>query len=465
MLKPGRTLLHVAAVIVLLAAVVLLLTGYQGALVLSAHISKVLCSAVFLSGRDPDQVMNNDLAQYSFVSAEVDRQNNSVSASLLGLAERRSIFRPGLGCTLVLGTSDADLRSQVSGIVGSAPSTEKIWPQGDLTPDRPWPTGIDRLKLEEASDWAFGERAPDMNSRTRAVIVLYDGEIVMERYAPGFSKETRLPGWSMTKSVTGALIGILVRDGRLFLDQPAPVPEWSSPHDPRHRITLDQLMRMSSGLEFDEDYGDPFSNVLTMLYRSADPAAYAAGFQLEADPDEKWLYSSGTTNILSRIIREATDGSLTDYLTFPRHALFDRIDMKSAVMEPSESGNLVGSSFMYATARDWARFGLLYLQDGVWAGERILPEGWVDYSREPTPKAPRGEYGAQWWLNVGARNNPANRLLPDVPTDAYFCRGFEGQFVTVIPSKKLVIVRLGMSEPFEAWDHNAFVARVVAAVN
>jgi len=210
---------------------------------------------------------------------------------------------------------------------------------------------------------------------------------------------------------------------------------------------------------------DPFSDVLQMLYGEADPARYAARLTLVTTPGEAWSYSSGTTNIISRIIRDAVGGSLTDYLTFPRRALFDRIGMKSAVMEPSASGNLVGSSFMYATARDWARFGLLYLQDGVWAGERILPAGWVDYARTPTPGAPRGEYGAQWWLNAGAKDDPADRWFPDVPRDAYFCQGFEGQFVTVIPSRKLVIVRLGASVPFEAWDNNAFVAGIVAAVN
>jgi CubicO group peptidase (beta-lactamase class C family) len=460
-----RLLQVIAGIVLLLVVIAIVVVGRQGASILSAHTSKVLCSAVFVSDRDPRDVMNEDLAQYSFMDTEVDREGESVAASLFGLAERRAIFRPCLGCTLVLGVSEADLRSQVSEIAGPGPAGDEIWPRGDLRPSRPWALGIDRAELNKAMDWAFQELNPDMHRRTRAVVVLYDGEIVAERYAPGYSKETRLVGWSMAKSVTGALIGILVQEGKLVLDQPVTATEWSNPEDPRREITLDQLMRMSSGLKFDEGYDSPYSDTLTMLYNSPDPAAYAAGLQLETAPDEKWSYSSGTTNILSRIVREAIGGSLTDYLTFPRRALFDKIDMRSAVMEPSASGNFVGSSFMYATARDWARFGLLYLQDGVWAGERILPEGWVDYSRTPTPKAPRGEYGAQWWLNVGAKNDPADRWLPHAPTDAYSSQGFEGQFVTVIPSRKLVIVRLGMSVPFEAWDHDAFVAQVVAAVN
>ena len=459
-----KRLLSVVAIVVLLLVIAIVVVGRQGAPILTAYTSKVLCSAVFVSGRDPQDVMGEDLAQYGYMDVEVDRNRGSVVASLFGLAERRAVFRPGLGCTLVLGTSEANLRSQVSEIAGPGPADEEDWPRGNLTQSRPWPSAIDRAELEKALDSAFQEPTPDMNVGTRAVVVLYDGEIVAERYASGYSKETRLLGWSMTKSVTGALIGILVGEGKLALDQPAPVPEWSNPNDPRHNITLDQLLRMSSGLEFEESYVSPYGDALIMLFESPDPGAYAAGLELETVPDDKWSYSSGTTNILSRIVREAVGGSLSEYLTFPRRALFDKIDMRSAVMEPSPSGNFVGSSFMYATARDWARFGLLYFRDGIWEGERILPEGWVDYSRKPTPRAPQGEYGAQWWLNAGAKNNPADRWLPRVPTDAYAARGFEGQFVTVIPSRKLVIVRLGLSVPSEAWDHDAFVAKVVAAV-
>ncbi len=465
MKRRAKTRLRVAAAILLPALIAGGVAGYRAVRVLGGHVAKVVCSAVFLSGREPGQVMGEELAQYGFMSTHVDRETASVSASLFGLAGRQAIFRPGLGCTLVIGTTGAALRAQVPGLARPEPRVAGIWPDGDVTRDGVWPGNVDREKLDEAVDRAFQEAVPGMDRRTRAIVVLYDGEIIAERYAPGITRETRLAGWSMTKSVTGALVGILVGDGRLDLEQSAPVPEWSDSDDPRHAITLDQMLRMSSGLKFDEDYEDPFSDVLQMLYGEADPARYAARLTLVTTPGEAWSYSSGTTNIISRIIRDAVGGSLTDYLTFPRRALFDRIGMKSAVMEPSASGNLVGSSFMYATARDWARFGLLYLQDGVWAGERILPAGWVDYARTPTPGAPRGEYGAQWWLNAGAKEDPADRWFPDVPRDAYFCQGFEGQFVTVIPSRKLVIVRLGASVPFEAWDHNAFVAGVVAAVN
>ena len=225
----------------------------------------------------------------------------------------------------------------------------------------------------------------------------------------------------MTKSVTNALVGILVKQGRLRLKDPAPVPEWRSPGDPRDSITLDELMRMSSGLKFKEDYKDPFPDVVRMLFSRSDAGAFAASMPLEAAPDSRWQYSSGTANIISRIVRQTLGGTLRDYFAFPQQALFDKIGMASAVMEPDPSGTFVGSSFMYATPRDWARFGLLCLNDGVWHAERILPERWMKYSTTPTPKAPMRKYGAQFWLNAGDPGNPSERWMSGAPPDMYHC--------------------------------------------
>ena len=454
-----RRLLWTIVILAVLMIIAVIIVGRQAVPILAAYTSKILCSAVFVSGRDPRDVLSEDVAQYSYLDTEVDREGKSVVASLFGLAERRALYRPGLGCTLVLDTTENDLRNQVSGYTPPRPVNGRPLPQAAA--DAP---GIDYTQLQKTLDLAFQEPAPNINRRTRAVLILNKGEIIAERYAPGFSRETPLLGWSMTKSVTGTLIGTLVGQGKLALDQPAPVPEWSNPDDPRHKITLDQLMRMSSGLEFEESYVNPWGDALIMLFKSPDPGQYAASRPLEFTPDQKWSYSSGTTNILARIIRQTVGGSLTDYLNYPRQALFDPIGMTGAVMEPSPSGDFVGSSFMYATARDWARFGQLHLQDGVWEGQRILPEGWVKYCHTPTPGAPQGEYGAQWWLNAGAKNDPARRWLPHVPPDAYSAWGFEDQYVTIIPSKNLVIVRLGQSVQDQAWDHDAFITGIVAAV-
>jgi CubicO group peptidase (beta-lactamase class C family) len=256
----------------------------------------------------------------------------------------------------------------------------------------------------------------------------------------------------MAKSVTGALVGLAIEEGRLALRAPAPVAAWRAPGDPRGAITLDQLLRMSSGLAFSEVYG-PGSDATRMLYLEPDMGGFAATKALAAEPDARWSYSSGTTNLLARILREATGGELGDAWAFAFSHLFAPLGMESAVFETDESGSFVGSSYFFATARDWARFGQLFLQDGVWRGRRILPAGWVAYATTPTAAAPRGRYGAQWWLNAGEPGDPEDREWPLLPRDAACARGHSGQYVLVIPSHELVVVRLGLSH--RGADHGA----------
>ena len=215
---------------------------------------------------------------------------------------------------------------------------------------------------------------------------------------------------------------------------------------------------MSSGLEFGEGY-NAVGDVSVMLFTTHDMAAYAASKPPETDPGDVWHYSSGTSNIICRIVCDAV-GPGQDCLTFPRRALFDPIGMRSAVFEPDASGTPVGSSYVYATARDWARFGLLYLQDGVWEGERILPQGWVTYTTTPTPGS-EGRYGAHWWLKKG---DPADQRWLDFPDDLFLASGYDGQFVVVVPSHSLVIVRLGFTPDPEAWDLAALIGDVLEAV-
>jgi CubicO group peptidase (beta-lactamase class C family) len=291
---------------------------------------------------------------------------------------------------------------------------------------------------------------------------VYDGRIVAERYADGFDQDTPLIGWSMTKSVVNALLGILVKEGKLALDAPAPLPEWQGTDDPRRGITLAQLLHMTSGLAFDEDYADPLADVTYMLFGVPGAADFAVAKPLRATPGSLWSYSSGTTNILSYAIRRAVGDA--DYHAFPQRALFDRIGMTGAVLETDAAGTFVGSSFMYATARDWARFGLLYLQDGVWSGERILPEGWVAFSRSPAPAAPNGKFGAHFWPLIPEEFRCGSDV-PDLPEDAFHAVGHEAQFVTVIPSRKLVLVRLGAARYPCSWNHQKFVALVLDAID
>jgi CubicO group peptidase (beta-lactamase class C family) len=224
-------------------------------------------------------------------------------------------------------------------------------------------------------------------------------------------------------------------------------------------------MHMSSGLKFKEAYDDPLSDVVRMLFTNTDSGAFASSMPAEAPPDTRWQYSSGATNIISRIVRRSAAGSLKGYFSFPGKALFNKLGMASAVMEPDPSGTFVGSSFMYATPRDWARFGLFCLNDGVWGGELILPSGWMKYSTTPAPAAPKAMYGAQFWLNAGDPSNPTDRWRPKAPNDMYSLWGFEGQYVSMVPSRRLVIVRLGLSVPEENWDQGQFIADIVGAVS
>ena len=321
--------------------------------------------------------------------------------------------------------------------------------------DVPWPTlewseapppdGVDRVMLDELLDATFSEPQPTTTVRTNAMLVVHRGRIVAERYAEGNGPEEPQPSWSMAKSILHATVGVLVRDGLLDVSQPAAVPEWQEPGDPRAAITLDSLLHMTSGLHFVEDYvDDKVSDVIKMLLPPGveDTGAFAASFPLDHPPDTVSNYSSGTSNIVSAIVKRIV-GPGDEYLAFLRRELFDRIGMASARPRLDASGTWIGSSFCFCTPRDFARFGLLYLRDGVWDGERILPEGWVDYARTPAPAQPdepdRG-YGAHWWL------------LKDDDLGSFFASGYLGQLIMLVPALDLIIVRNG-NTPVERRHH------------
>jgi CubicO group peptidase (beta-lactamase class C family) len=406
-----------------------------------------LCSAVFVSGRTPEHVFAEELeaAAAQGLSFSFGRDPDTVVASAAGETVT-VLHRPHLGCTLVQNTTVEALLSQYDAATfprvverdAGAP-----WPQGDRVVLPGSEPGVDLDAVHAAVDAAFD----DAEARTRAVVVVHGGRIIAERYAPPFDAHTPQLGWSMTKTVTNALTGILVQDGVLDVNAPAPVAAWQAAHDPRRDITLEHLLRMSSGLAFSEVYSaGSQSDVIDMLFADGAYATgeFAASMPLHAAPGTVWSYSSGTTNLISMLQRQTFD-SVANYLAFPRERLFNRLKMASAVIEPDASGVFVGSSYMYATARDWARFGLLYLQDGVWQGERILPEGWVDYSLTPAPAAANGQYGAQIWLNRGNAENPDERPHPTLPAEMFYLSGFEGQNVVVVPSKELIVVRMGLT--------------------
>jgi CubicO group peptidase (beta-lactamase class C family) len=415
--------------------------------IMSGMAAKTMCSCVFVLGRTPESVREKELSVFPGLSGSAIEiaDSSSVTAHVLW-STRKAIYREGLGCTLLAERSEHEVRDQklnLSTIV-----------MRDSAYELPMSTNS---AINSVIDDAFNEPDPEKPRNTLAILVIHDGKIVGERYAKGFNQRSRFMGWSMTKSITNALVGILVKEGKLSVDQPAPVIEWQN--DERREITINHLMHASSGLVWSESYFKP-GDFHNMFMHSDDKAAYAASKKLEFKPGEVFEYSSGTTNILSRIIRQAVGD--TDYYRFPYEKLFHKTGMYEAIIEPDASGTFVGSSYGYASARDWGRFGLLYLNDGVVNGERILPEGWVKYSSTPAPAAPIGQYGAQMWLNAGAKDNPEKCYHPGLPSDEFGAEGFEDQFVFIIPSQKLVVVRLGISH--YGTDIEGLVAKIIRAL-
>lgn len=438
--------------------------------IVAAYAAKVAASALFASGRtlaavereelggaDPVQRPLQSLARM-FLSWSVDPQAKTVTARVLG-REATAVFVEGLGASLVHGDAAA-LRARALP-PWQPPPDPRDWPSGDALPAAPLDPGLDLARLDEAVAEAFGAGKNGRPLHTRAVVVVHRGRLLRERYGEGYTWAMPLPGWSMTKSWVHALVGMRILDGALDPDAPLPVPEWRAPDDPRRQIRLMDLLRMQSGLSWTEDYEDPTSDALRMLFLRPDCGAAAAEQPLGAPPGTVHEYSSGTSNLLCRILR-ATFRDEHEALAFARQRLFAPLRMAGALLEPDGSGVYVGSSFGFATARDWAKFGLLYLQDGVWDGERLLPEGWVAGGLEPAANSRRGDYGAHLWLNRGKPTDPADRPFRSLPQDVFYLSGFEGQYVVCFPSQDLVVVRLGCT-PGGVFDLHGFLRKILRA--
>jgi len=434
-----RTLLFILALVI--AALTYVAVTFPT--VMGGMGAKTMCSCVFVAGRTPESVKEKELSVFPGLANggyEINKNDSSVITTILWY-KSKAIFRKGLGCTLLSERPEADVRHQKIRLASKPPINQDslTWPMGDKLDSIP--SGVNMQLVQQAVDSAFVDVDPKKPIYTNAVVVVYDGKIIAEKYADGFDKNSMMMGWSMTKSIGNAYISLLVKDGKLNINDPAPVAEWQN--DERKAITINDLLHASSGLKWSESYFMPTSTFHNMFIRSDDKAAYAASMKLEHAPGEYFQYSSGSSNILSRIVRQKIGDDL--YYRYLYENLFYKIGMLSPVIEPDASGTYVMSSYCYATARDWARFGLLYLQDGVWNGERILPEGWVRYTETPAPAAPLQQYGAQWWLNVGDPKDPSHVEYPGLPNESVMAEGFERQLVLLVPSKKLVVVRLGIT--------------------
>jgi CubicO group peptidase (beta-lactamase class C family) len=447
------------------------------------YAAKIVCSNVFLAARDPQQVLHDDvqapgipLLGLMFVS--VDRERRVVRAGILGfIGGGLAVARPGTGCAVV---PDGNLEFAVH--VGSGPAPPD--PHAGTAVAAPVPTapvppasapagadtGTGRGR-DAGADWPEGDTvitAAALNQLladdtlagpgVRAIVVVDHGRIVAERYAAGFAATTPLLGWSMTKSVMAGLVGLLVKEGRLALNQPA---GWSAPDGGREHIRIADLLAMSSGLSFNEGYG-AVSDVTRMLYLQPDMAGYAREQPLVHPAGEFWSYSSGSANILSRIVQDAAGALAASY---PAEKLFKPLGMTSATMETDEDGTLVGSSYMYATARDWARYGLFLSQDGVWQGQAMLPRGYVAMMASPVA-ASHGEYGhGLVWLWGSSAATPGKN--PDsafgIPPDTFWMLGHDGQVIAIIPSRQLILVRLGLTPSFQHYQPQPLVKALLDA--
>jgi CubicO group peptidase (beta-lactamase class C family) len=421
-------------VLTLLAAIMLGVAIYINSLlpIITGYAAKNLCSAVFVSGREAKDVENMDL-NFSFIKFtrnSIDYERKSVTSRFLW-GKSKAIYREGFGTTLLRDISEETL-CKIKYPGGTEPGylQDTIrWPLGDILPDTS--TGINLKELGTVTSRLINDNS--YNGNAFAFIVLHKGIPVAEAYKPRFSMHTRFLSWSMAKSFTNAMVGILVRQGRVAINDPAGLDQWKN--DERKSITLNNLMQMQSGLKWNEDYGNR-SDVTLMLHCAGDMARYAGEKPEEHPAGSFWYYSSGTTNIVSYIIRKQfTNDSL--YYSFADKELFNMTGMPDAVFEVDASGTRVGSSYLYATARDYARFGLLYLNDGVFNGKRILPEGWVKYSTT-VASASNGLYGSFFWLN-------RSRKLPSAPEDMFACDGHDGQHIYILPTQQLVVVVLGYS--------------------
>lgn len=418
--------------------------------VAAAYAAKVTASAIFVSGRTLDSVLQQELAPTRplealikpFLRFEVDRDAKTVTCRL-GQAKATARLHTCLGCSLVASDqAPSDELHQFAAPPQSRDSAQpdQLWPHTETVATRP-DTGIDHKALGQAIDRAFAEQPGKKAIHTRAVVVVHKGQLVAERYADDFDQNMPLAGWSMTKTLTNALIGMRVLDGKFDLDrafrEQTPKAGFAQP-------TIHHLLTMTAGLRWNEDYDDPNSDAVRMLFGSTDHGATYRNKAQISGPGQQFVYASGATNLLCKLLRASFDSD-EEYWSQPAR-LFAQTGMQTAVLETDPSGTFVGSSYGFASARDWARLGLLYQQDGTFFGKRVLPEGWVKQSTTAT-KASNGRYGSQIWLN--AAPPPASKMArkwPDLPADLFSMDGHEGQYCVISPKAQLVIVRLGCTK-------------------
>jgi CubicO group peptidase (beta-lactamase class C family) len=437
-----RKLIWLALIIAIIAGLSALAATFRpdrAIRVATGFVAHDVCSKTFVSGLDPQKIFEETTDRAGIrrlrwvLRYHLDRGHNVVDASLSGLFGSRAVFHEGLGCVVLHGPVEPYiLKVDIAAL--KAAKTPPLLPEiaGAAVVE---PSDA---KLKAALDHAFEEPAEPPFRRTKAVVVVHDGRVIAERYADGVGVDTPLRGFSMTKSVVNALIGLLTQQGLVTPSMPAPIAEWRG--DPRREIEVEHLMRMTTGLALDET-NTGFDLSSQMVYLHNDMAGFAVKAPLIAPPGTRWAYSSPSTQILARIIRDAVGGP-EQTLKFAWRELFNPLGMRNVTLEFDGSGTLQGSSAMLASARDWARFGLLYLNDGMAGDKRVLHEDWVDLSASATLDT---DYGAGFWTNRSEHERARGRVAMGIPRDAFFAFGDMGQRIVILQSQRMVIVRLGDS--------------------
>jgi len=426
---------------------------YPKLLIFSGYAAKNACSCIFVGGMDEELVLNEDINfnLIKYASTEIDYKNKTVTSSVWGMQAKTAYYSPNTGCAMIQTLKPDEIYRFT-----------KNWEIKKYDSLKNWFNYIDTVeyltknqteKLANAISTAFIEDNPLLKKKnTRAAVVLYKGQLVGEQYSSNFNKDSRLFGWSMTKSYTASMVGMLANEGKFKLDEPTHIKEWQG--DDRKNITWKQLLQMNSGLKWKEEYSE-VTDAVKMFFMSDGAGEYVVQLPKIGEPNTIWEYSSATTNIMARTLRTYFDSN-EEYIRYIYDNLFYKIGMYSMLMETDARGIFVGSSYSLSTARDLAKIGQLYLQNGNWAGEQILTKEWVDFVQQPAPNS-NNRYGGHFWLNKGG-------FYPDAPKDMYAITGFMGQRVYIIPSKELVIVRLGLTENRSDFDFNEWLSGIIKAV-
>ena len=430
----------------LLVAVSILITvvyNYPKLNILAGYSAKNTASSVFLGKRTLQftDSTDNNFSPVHLASDKVDTLQKLASSSVFGLLTRKALFREGLGAVLTLTLENE-----------KEPFLQPKRAKSDFV--TPYPFGNGPQKNTVFSNIAYNRLNTTVNSifgkrKTRAVLVIYKDQIIAEKYAQGFHKDSRILGWSMTKSILSTVFGVMQHQNKIQVQEKAPIASWQN--DDRKNISIHNLLQMNSGLAWDENY-DEISDATKMLFLEKDMTKMQAKKNLVGTINGSWNYSSGTSNLLSGIVR-STFKTHQEYLDYWYTDIIDKIGMNSMILETDLVGNYVASSYAWATARDWGKFGLLYLKNGNWNGAQLFSKEWVAYITTPTPTS-NGTYGAQFWLN-------SNGGFKDVPKNMYFADGYQGQRVYILPDQELVIVRLGLS----GFDENLFLSEIIQSIH